>query len=86
MPTYAENMLAAYGEARLVGSYIYDREKLEAHWLGKTDWFSDQLVRVCQIEADLKAMDISVPTRLAEASQTLMRIVELCQKHYELYL
>jgi hypothetical protein len=82
---YAENMLAAYEEARLVGSYIYDQEKLAAHWVGKTEGFSDRLARACQTEADLDAMDIPVPTPLSEASQTLIRIVELCQKHYELY-
>jgi hypothetical protein len=49
------------------------------------EWFSDQLARACQIEADLEAMNIPIPTPLSDASQTLMRIVEVCQKHYELY-
>jgi hypothetical protein len=86
MPSYAETMLAAYEEARLVGSYICDQEKLAAHWSGKTDWFSDQLARACQTEADLAAMNIPVPTPLAEASRALIQIVEVCQKHYELYI
>jgi hypothetical protein len=47
--------------------------------------FSNQLARACQIEADLQDMHIPIPSPLSEASQTLMRIVELCQKHYELY-
>ena len=85
MPTYAEDMLAAYEEARLEGSRISDRQKLAAHWVGKTEWFSDRLARACQIESDLEAMHIPVPTALAEASQTLISIVEVCQKHYELY-
>jgi hypothetical protein len=78
-------MLNAYEEARLEGSTISVREKLAAHWLTKVDWFSNQLARACQIEADLQDMHIPIPSPLSEASQTLMRIVELCQKHYELY-
>ena len=45
-PTYAQT----YAKTK-----ISDRKKLAAHWLAKQDWFSDQLVRTCQIEADLKA-------------------------------
>jgi hypothetical protein len=30
-------------------------------------------------------MQISVPTPLSEASETLMTIVEVCQRHYELH-
>jgi hypothetical protein len=85
MPTYAETMFNAYEEARLEGSKISDREKLSAHWLGKTEWFSDRLARACQIEADLEVMHIPVPAPLSEASQALMTIVEVCQKHCELY-
>jgi hypothetical protein len=85
MPTYAETMANAYKEARLKGSKICDRKKLEAYWEGKTEWFSDQLARAWQIEADLEAMNISVPSPLSEASRTLMRIVEDCQKQYELH-
>jgi hypothetical protein len=83
MPTYAETMANAYEAARLEGSKICERKKLEAYWVGKTEWFSDQLARACQIEADLVAMNIPVPAPLSEASRTLMRIVEVCQKHYE---
>jgi hypothetical protein len=84
-PTYSEIMLNAYEEARLEGSKISDREKLADHWLTKVDWFSNRLARTCQIEADLEAIHVPVPRPLSEASQTLMRIVEICQKHYELY-
>ena len=84
-PTYAEAMLNAYEEARLEGSKISDREKLPAYWLTTVDWFSTRLARICQIEADLEAMNIPVPTLLSEASQTLMHIVEVCQGHYELH-
>jgi hypothetical protein len=86
MPTYAETMLAAYEEARLVGSKISDREKLAAYWLGKLEWFGERLEHICQLEVDLETSLVSVPTPLSEASQTLTRIVEVCQKHYELYL
>ena len=58
--TYAKTMLTAYEKARLEGSKISDRKKLAAHWLAKQDWFSDQLVRTCQIEADLKAYSSSL--------------------------
>jgi hypothetical protein len=85
MPTYAETMFNAYEEARLEGSKISDREKRATHWFGKTEWFSDRLARACQIEADLEAMHIPFPAPLSEASQALMTIVEVCQKHYELY-
>jgi hypothetical protein len=85
MPTYAETMLAAYEEACLKGSKISDREKLVTHWLGKVEWFGDRMAPTCQIEADLETMQIPVPTHLSEASQTLMSIVEVCEKHYELY-
>jgi hypothetical protein len=44
-----------------------------------------KLARACQIEADLEAMNIPVPTPLSEANRILMRIVEVCQKHYELH-
>jgi hypothetical protein len=84
MPTYAETMFNAYEEARLEASKISDREKLAAHWLCKTEWFSDRLARACQIEADLEVMNIPVPAPLSQASETLMTIVEVCQKHYEL--
>ena len=83
MPTYAETMFNAYEEARLEASKISDREKRAPHWLGKTEWFSDRLARACQIEADLEAMQIPVPAPLSQASETLMTIVEVCQKHYE---
>jgi hypothetical protein len=86
MPTYAETMLNAYEEARLEGSRIHDREKLAAHWLAKVDWFSDRFARTSQIEADLAFMQVPVPPPLSEASQTLMRIVETCQKHYDLHI
>jgi hypothetical protein len=85
MPSYAETMLAAYEEARLEGAKLSDREKLEAYWLAKLDWFSNRLARTSQMEADLQSIDVDVPTALSEAIQTLMRIVEVCQKHYELY-
>jgi hypothetical protein len=85
MPSYAETMLAAYEEARLEGSKITDRQKLAAHWLTKLDWFSNRLARTCQMEADLQSIHVAVPTALTEAIQTLTRIVEVCQKHYELY-
>jgi hypothetical protein len=60
----------------------FDQKKLAAHWLAKQDWFSDQLARTCQIEADLKIIRVPV----SEASEALMRIIEVCQKHCELYL
>ena len=85
VPTYAETMFNAYEGARLEGSKISNRQKLAAYWLGKVEWFSDQLARTSQIEADLEAMNIPVPTLLSEASQTLMHIVEVCQGHYELH-
>jgi hypothetical protein len=66
-------------------SKLFDRKKLAAHWLAKHDWFDDELVRTCQIEADLKVSHISVPTSVSEASVTLMSIVEVCQDYYELY-
>ena len=50
-PTYAQT----YAKTK-----ISDRKKLAAHWLAKQDWFSDQLVRTCQIEADLKAYSSSL--------------------------
>jgi hypothetical protein len=84
MPTYAETMLNAYEEARLVGSRIHVREKLAAHWLIKVDWFNNRLARTCQLEADLEDMHIPVPTQLSEATKALMRIVEECQGHYEI--
>jgi hypothetical protein len=82
MPTHAQTMLTAYQEARLEGSKNFDQKKLAAHWLAKQDWFSDQLARTCQIEADLKIIRVPV----SEASEALMRIIEVCQKHCELYL
>ena len=82
---YAEIMLKAYEEARLEGSRISDRDKLAAYWLAKVDWFSDRLARTSQIETDLESIHVPVPTPLSEASHTLMRIVELCEKHCELY-
>jgi hypothetical protein len=84
-PTYAESMRSAYEEAREEGLRIKGREKLADYWLAKVDWFSDRLARTAQIEADLEAMRVPVPTPLAEASHTLMRIVEDCQGQYELH-
>jgi hypothetical protein len=85
MPTYAQRMLTTYEKARLEGSKISNRKKLAAHWLAKQDWFGDELARTCQIEADLKVIHIPVPTRVSEASVTLISIVEVCQDYYELY-
>jgi hypothetical protein len=85
MPTYAQRMLTTYEKASQDGSKLTDRKKLAAHWLAKQDWFGDELVRTCQIEADLNVINIPVPTRVSEATVTLMSIVEVCQDYYELY-